>query len=453
MSTSAYPGPASTGAATNIPDRLRRRDNWGWPGLAAGTVVRHVHGRLVSDGSADTLVWLNGERVTPPGRWLARRAASWPAFALRHPDAAVTTGQGMLQCVSGLQDFVAEVTGLAAVSLAPPTPSLLRFAAVSLAFARLRACGVTPERVLVCAPPRSPWRAVDAAGSNLPIVALTPDSWSDADALAGELDGGVAAVIVDGVGPEAAAKIAKRVQQHQPVLLIYGGGDFNAWAGRVTPAELGYDAACINVGLLVGGAPVGAAAQALAVGAELEPWLPLPRVTESRGDYRWLTERVRPQTIGRLSATGAHVSVLLQAYVNALALGSNGIVSLHTDAIMSAYYLEARLRGAEPRLTVDRLPAHGLLVYVDPPWHGRELAAALFRGGFVVDFNAHDPQAIGVVCSGLETKRDLDAFSEALASLIRVPPKSKPTVASEAAAHQDDPDLAASDVSVFLTEI
>ena len=43
-------------------------------------------------------------------------------------------------------------------------------------------------------------------------------------------------------------------------------------------------------------------------------------------DYVWLTEKERPETIGRLSAFAGNAGVLLRAYVYARMLGREGMV-------------------------------------------------------------------------------------------------------------------------------
>jgi len=85
-----------------------------------------------------------------------------------------------------------------------------------------------------------------------------------------------------------------------------------------------------------GAGPVG-------VGARLEPFLPVPMV-ERRGDeYAWLTERDRPQTIGRLSAFAGNVGILLRAYVYARLLGRDGMQRVAEFATLNANYLMKRL--------------------------------------------------------------------------------------------------------------
>ena len=58
--------------------------------------------------------------------------ASLPGFLARHPLAPATHGQGILACLHELQELLAEVTGMHAVSLAPAAGAQGEFAGVAM---------------------------------------------------------------------------------------------------------------------------------------------------------------------------------------------------------------------------------------------------------------------------------------------------------------------------------
>ena len=53
--------------------------------------------------------------------------------------------------------------------------------------------------------------------------------------------------------------------------------------------------------------------------------LPVPIVGYDGDEYYWITEAVRPQSIGRLSAFMGNAGVLMRAYVYARMLGREGM--------------------------------------------------------------------------------------------------------------------------------
>jgi glycine dehydrogenase subunit 2 len=62
--------------------------------------------------------------------------------------------------------------------------------------------------------------------------------------------------------------------------------------------------------------------------------------------YRWLTERDRPESIGRLSAFMGNAGVLIRAYVYARMLGRKGMTRVAEYSTLNANYLMAQLQRA-----------------------------------------------------------------------------------------------------------
>jgi glycine dehydrogenase subunit 2 len=60
--------------------------------------------------------------------------------------------------------------------------------------------------------------------------------------------------------------------------------------------------------------------------------------------YSWITEKERPQTIGRLSAFMGNAGVLLRAYIYARLLGREGMVRVSEFSTLNANYMMALSR-------------------------------------------------------------------------------------------------------------
>lgn len=84
----------------------------------------------------------------------------------------------------------------------------------------------------------------------------------------------------------------------------------------------------------------------MGVSERLEPYLPVPMVDYDGQDYRWLSEKDRPDTIGRLSAFAGNAGVLLRAYVYARLLGREGMHRVSEFSTLNANYLLKRLMEA-----------------------------------------------------------------------------------------------------------
>jgi len=128
-------------------------------------------------------------------------------------------------------------------------------------------------------------------------------------------------------------------------LLYYDGANLNAILGKVRPGDMGFDVIHMNLHKTFstphgGGGP---GAGPVGVSARLEPFLPVPMVGRDDGGYRWLTERDRPQSIGRLSGFAGNAGVLLRAYIYARLLGREGMRRVAEYSTLNANYMLKRM--------------------------------------------------------------------------------------------------------------
>ena len=177
-------------------------------------------------------------------------------------------------------------------------------------------------------------------------------------------------------------------------MLYYDGANLNAILGKVKPGAMGFDVIHINLHKTFstphgGGGP---GAGPVGVAPHLLPFLPIPMVARERDGYRWLDERDRPQSIGRLSAHMGNAGVLLRAYVYARMLGREGMPRVAEFATLNANYVMAELQRAGfdvayPQLmqgrndeAIERIHANKALASGDPAAM-INLAAAYARKG------------------------------------------------------------------------
>ena len=81
------------------------------------------------------------------------------------------------------------------------------------------------------------------------------------------------------------------------------------------------------------------------------------------GDYYWLTEKERPQSIGRITTFAGNAGVLLRAWVYARLLGRSGLIRVAEYATLNASYMAARLREAGFELAYpERRVTHEFIV-------------------------------------------------------------------------------------------
>jgi glycine dehydrogenase subunit 2 len=211
-------------------------------------------------------------------------------------------------------------------------------------------------------------------------------------------------------------------------LLYYDGANLNAILGKVRPGDMGFDVIHMNLHKTFstphgGGGP---GAGPVGVSTRLEPFLPVPIVGYDGDEYYWITEAVRPQSIGRLSAFMGNAGVLVRAYIYARMLGREGMHRVADFATLNANYLMARLIAAGFDVAFpQRRATHEFIVTLKRQQKTLGITAMDFAKR-LLDYNLHAPttyfpllvpECLLIEPTETESKEDLDHFVEAMVKI------------------------------------
>jgi len=165
-----------------------------------------------------------------------------------------------------------------------------------------------------------------------------------------------------------------------------------------------------------GAGPVG-------VSERLRPFLPIPYVVEDRGFFRLAEECDCPQSIGRMSAFGGNMGVLMRAYVYARMLGREGMHRVSEYAALNANYLAAELAKAGFELAYpDRRASHEFIVTLKKLKEATGVSAMDFAKR-LLDYGYHAPttyfpmlvpECLLIEPTETESKETLDGFVAAM---------------------------------------
>jgi glycine dehydrogenase subunit 2 len=170
----------------------------------------------------------------------------------------------------------------------------------------------------------------------------------------------------------------------------------------------------------------GPGAGAVGVSARLEPFLPIPIVGREGERYRWLAEKDRPQSIGRLSAFMGNAGVLLRAYIYMRMLGREGMSRVGEYATLNANYLLALLkeRGFDAAYP-SRRASHEFIITLKKQARDLEVTAMDFAKR-LLDYGFHAPttyfpllvpECLLIEPTETEGKDTLDAFVAAMSQI------------------------------------
>ena len=275
-----------------IPDAFRRdNQDGGLPELTESDVIRHFLNLSTLNMSVDTHFYPLGSCTMKYNPKRHERMARLPGMVDLHPYQRLCDQQGMLRLLHDMQEMLAEIAGLPAVSLQPAAGAQGELAALLVASAWFRSRGETRTRVIFpsSAHGTNPASA-SIAGFECVQLENTSGGLVDLDELETQLDDQTAVFMITnpntlGLFETQIESIAARV--HDAGGLVYiDGANMNAIMGITRPGDFGGDMMHFNVHKTFTG-PHGAGgpgAGPIAVRSELAEFLPGPVVSRTTDD-------------------------------------------------------------------------------------------------------------------------------------------------------------------------
>jgi glycine dehydrogenase subunit 2 len=392
-------------------------------------VVRHFTRLSQLNYSIDTHFYPLGSCTMKHNPKVSDRMALLPDFAGLHPLRPHELSQGILEILYETERWLRELCGMDAFTLQPSAGAQGELTGILVARAYHESRGETRTVALIpdSAHGTNP-ASVALAGLTAVTVASTPEGRVDVEDLKSKLDSRTALVMLTipstlGVFEPAVRDIARLA--HQAGALLYmDGANLNALVGLLRPGDLGVDILHVNLHKTFstphgGGGP---GAGPVGVKKELEEFLPAPRIAKEGGVYHRKFDR--PRTIGRVHGFQGNVGVLLRAYAYMRLQGVEGFREMSESAILAANYVKAKLAPLFPKMPVGPC-MHEVVVSGEGAFGGGvrtlDVAKRLLDYGFyapTIYFPLIVSEALMIEPTENETKETLDAFCDAVASII-----------------------------------
>jgi glycine dehydrogenase subunit 2 len=423
-------------AIDDIPAGLLRDEPPLLPEVSEMQAVRHYTRLSQKNFSIDTQFYPLGSCTMKYNPRACNSLAMLPGMLARHPMGPVSMGQGFLACMFELQEMLKDVTGMPAVSLTPAAGAQGEFTGVAMIRAYHDANGDTERNEILVPDAAHGTNPATATMCGYKVREIPTDRDGDVDleALKAAVGPQTAGIML--TNPSTLGVFERRIEEIAKViheaggLLYYDGANLNAILGKVRPGDMGFDVIHMNLHKTFstphgGGGP---GAGPVGVSKRLEPFLPVPIVGFDGDEYYWITEDTRPQSIGRLSAYMGNAGVLLRAYVYARMLGREGMRRVADFATLNANYLMVRLCEAGFDVAFPgRRATHEFIVTLKRQKDELGVTAMDFAKR-LLDYNIHAPttyfpllvpECLLIEPTETETREELDAFVEAMVSILR----------------------------------
>ncbi len=423
------------GVLDRIPADQRRAQPPALPELNEPEIVRHYVNLSQLNHAVDTGFYPLGSCTMKFNPKLNEWAARLPGFAALHPLAPDEVAQGTLQLLWELEQMLAEITGMRAVSLQPAAGAQGELTGILMIRAYHRDRGDDGRRTEVLVPDSAHGTnpaTASMAGLRTVNVPSAADGGVDLDAFRSALGPSTAAVMI--TNPSTLGLFESRIGElldavHAAGALAYmDGANLNAILGRFKPGEAGFDVMHLNTHKTFstphgGGGP---GAGPVGVGEKLVPYLPSPRVIhEPDGTYRLERPGERPTSIGRVRSFVGNTGVLVRAYAYLRAHGT-ALAEVSNDAVLAANYLKHRLGGSYD-IPFDR-PCKHEFVASAATIRRRTGIRTIDIAKRLIDFGFHPPtvyfpltveEAMLIEPTETESKETIDAFADALVRIAR----------------------------------
>ncbi|MGD2108674.1 MAG: aminomethyl-transferring glycine dehydrogenase subunit GcvPB [Phycisphaerae bacterium] len=322
----------------------------GLPQVGELDVVRHYKRLAHRCFSIDGNFYPLGSCTMKYNPRIAERIAGLPGFQGLHPYQDESDVQGLLELLYLLRCDLAEIAGLAEVSLQPAAGAHGELTALMMINAYHQDRGEKRTKVLA---PDSAHGTNPAScavcGRDSVAVRSTSAGRVDLNDLKAKVDEDTAAFMITnpntvGVFDEQIADIAEVV--HAKGAQVYlDGANMNAILGIIKPGEFGVDCMHYNTHKTFatphgGGGP---GAGPVAVAEHLRDFLPVPQVVKlDDGTFTWTSDRRK--SIGKVRSFYGQVGILVRAYSYLRGLGRDGLRDVSETAVLAANYVAARLK-------------------------------------------------------------------------------------------------------------
>lgn len=366
--------------------------------------------------------------------------ARYAGFAHLHPLNDEASAQGALALMYSLQNWLAELSGFAAVSLSPAAGAQGEFAGILMIRNYHLDRGDTKRTKILVPNSAHGTNPATVTMAGMSVIELPSDENGDVDlaALKAVCEGpereNIAGMMITvpstlGLFEAHILDVVKAV--HDAGGLMYmDGANMNALMGVVKPGELGFDVMHYNLHKTFstphgGGGP---GSGAVGVAERLKPFLPVPLVdvidTDEKGTPRY--GFVTPEkTIGRMKAFHGNFGMHVRAYAYIRVYGGPGLYEVSRHAVLNANYVRMMLKDTY-KVPYNRACGHEFVL--EGHFEGVEGVHALDISKRLMDYGIHPPtnyfplivpEALLIEPTETETKGTLDEFIDVMKKIAQ----------------------------------
>lgn len=413
---------------TIIPAQFLRDKPAELPEVSQLDLMRHYTGLSNRNFGVDSGFYPLGSCTMKYNPKVNEDVSQYAGFAELHPLQETKTVQGALKLLYNMEQYLAEIAGMDAVTMQPVAGSHGELTGLKIIRAYHRARGEVRMNVIVpdSAHGTNP-ASVTVCGLKTVEIKSNDDGSINLDALRAVVDQNTAALMLTnpstlGLFEQNIEEIAKIVHDAGG-LLYYDGANTNAIMGIVRPGDMGFDVVHFNLHKTFstphgGGGP---GAGPIGVKQNLIPFLPKPVVTFDGNQFA--LDENRPLSIGKVHSFYGNFGIIVRAYAYIRAMGAEGLKQVSEDAVLNANYCLSQLK-EDYHVPFQRFCMHECVITSkkQKPFGVRTLDIAKR----LLDYGYHPPtiyfpmiveEAMMIEPTETESKETLDGFIQVMGEI------------------------------------
>ena len=418
-----------------LPENLKRTRPLNIPNLSEETVVRHFVRLSQMNYGVDTGIYPLGSCTMKYNPKLLEELASLPEACNLHPAQHSSTVQGTLKIMYEMQQLLAKIAGMDAVTLQPAAGAHGELTGLLMIDAYFKDKGESRTEVLIPETAHGTNPASSAmCGFDIVEIPMNAKGCIDLNSLKKAISSKTACLMLTnpntlGIFEEDVLEIATIVHD-AGALLYYDGANLNAILGYTNPGKMNFDVMHFNLHKTFG-TPHGAGgpgAGPVAVKKILEPYLPVPTVGFDNEKYYF--NYAHSKTIGKVRNFYANWSVILKAYIYILLMGGDTLKSNTEQAVYNANYLKDKLKDHFD-FPYNDLRKHEFVVSAQKLKENKGIRA-LDIAKRILDYGYHAPtiyfphlvpEAMMFEPTETESEKDLEEFANTIIKILSEDPE------------------------------
>jgi glycine dehydrogenase subunit 2 len=337
-----------------LPAHLLRTEPAPLPEVSEIEVVRHYTHLSQRNFGIDTGFYPLGSCTMKYNPKLNEDMAALPGFAHIHPLQPASTVQGAIQLIYEIEQYLAEISGMARITLQPSAGAHGELTGLMVIKAYHQSRGESQRRLVLIPDNAHGTNPASSTLADYKVVEIKTDPQT------GGIDMQHLHIVLQAQGQNVAAimltnpntlglfdsnivEIGRLIHQVGGQL-YYDGANANAVLGITRPGDMGFDVVHFNLHKTCstphgGGGP---GAGPIGVKSHLVAFLPGPLPAKNaQGEYYW--QEAGPQSIGKVRANLGNFGTLVRAYTYIRHNGPDGLKHVSESAILNANYLKHEL--------------------------------------------------------------------------------------------------------------